>query len=90
MTGKELKKLMRINKVTIRELKRRTGICLNRIRYRLTVGLDDGGLIRDWVEAITGKDPGPISFVRSVDTVTFRTNYEICTVACEGHVINDD
>ena len=59
MTGKELTSLMRRHKVTIRELARRIQIPQKRIRYRRETGLPDPGLARDWIQAITGNDPGP-------------------------------
>lgn len=58
MTGKELFRLMRKHRVTIRELKARTGITLKRIRQVRESGLADANAVRDWVQAITGRDPG--------------------------------
>lgn len=59
MTGNELTTLMRRHKVTIRELARRIQITQTRVRYRRETGLTDPGLARDWIQAITGTDPGP-------------------------------
>lgn len=59
MSGKELVRLMRANKVTIRELSRRIGITQIRIRWRRANGIPEAGTRRDWVQAITGRDPGP-------------------------------
>jgi len=58
MTGKEITALMRRHKVTIRQLSRRMGITQKRIREARAAGLADAAAARDWVEAITGKDPG--------------------------------
>ena len=58
MTGKELATLMRRHKVTIRELARRTQMTQQRIRLRRETGLDPEAA-RDWIQAITGADPGP-------------------------------
>ena len=59
MTGKELATLMRLHKVTIRELARRIQITQTRVRYRRETGLTNPELARDWIQAITGIDPGP-------------------------------
>lgn len=60
MTGKQLVSLMRKNKITIRDLAHRLGITMKRIRLRRETGLADLATIRDWIQAITGTDPGPI------------------------------
>jgi hypothetical protein len=60
MEGKEVKRLMRKYKVTIRELSRRMGITQKRIRLRRQIGLEGRELIRDWVQGIMGEDPGPL------------------------------
>ncbi len=59
MTGAEITSLMRRHKVTIRELKARTGITMKRIRQVRERGLGCRHAKRDWIEAITGTDPGP-------------------------------
>ena len=51
---------MRVHKVTIRELSRRMQITMKRIREIREIGLEDRYSIRDWVEAITGEDPGQL------------------------------
>jgi len=58
MTGKRLCSLMRFSKVTIRQLKKRTGFTLKRIREVRAAGIYDANICRDWIEAITGNDPG--------------------------------
>ena len=60
MEGNEVKRLMRKYRVTIRELSQRMGITQKRIRLRREIGLDGRELIRDWVQAIIGSDPGPL------------------------------
>lgn len=60
ITGRDLCRLMRQNNVTMRELKRRMGISLTRIRRARDAGVFGVNVARDWVEAITGKDPGAI------------------------------
>lgn len=58
ITGRELTSLMRSNRITIRELSGRMQITQKRIREVREGGLTDLYAIRDWVEAITGSDPG--------------------------------
>lgn len=53
ITGKELCTLMRTHRVTMRDLKQRTGFTLKLIRDRRTHGLNGHAAI-DWTEAITG------------------------------------
>jgi hypothetical protein len=58
--GREIAKLMRMYRVTIRDLSQRTGITMKRIRQVRENGLDNRRAIRDWIEAITGEAPGRI------------------------------
>lgn len=58
LSGRMLKKLMRSHKVTIRDLKSSTGITMKRIREVIRSGLTDRNDARDWVQEITGTDPG--------------------------------
>jgi hypothetical protein len=58
LSGRKLKKLMRQHKITIADLKARTGITMKRIREVQKSGLTDRNAARDWVQAITGTDPG--------------------------------
>ena len=60
LTGQQVTRLMRQYRVTIRALSQPTGITQKRIRQVRSTGLGDRNAIRDWIEAITGKDPGPI------------------------------
>jgi len=60
LPGKRLIYLMRVNRVSIRELSQRMGITQKRIRLRREIGLDGRELIRDWIQAIIGSDPGPL------------------------------
>jgi hypothetical protein len=53
MTGPELCSLMRKHRVTIRDLKQRTGFTMKRIRERRESGLG-GHAASDWHEALTG------------------------------------
>lgn len=59
ITGRQIVRLMRQNDVTIKQLSERTGITMKRIREVRFSGLSGCGAARDWVQAITGIDPGP-------------------------------
>lgn len=61
MSGKYLIRLMRVHKVTIRDLSKRTGITLKRIRQVREQGLTNLLAVRDWIEGVTGTDPGAIN-----------------------------
>ena len=58
--GREIARLMRRYRVTIRELSRRMQITQKRIRKIREIGLDNRNVIRDWIQGITGVDPGPL------------------------------
>lgn len=60
LSGQDLSRLMRRNRITIEFLAFRLGISQKRIRQARSSGIADVLAIRDWVEAITGTDPGPI------------------------------
>jgi hypothetical protein len=49
---------MRRHRVTIRALAARMNITLKRIRHVRAAGLPDRATGRDWIECITGTDPG--------------------------------
>jgi hypothetical protein len=54
LAGREVARLMRQNRVTIRELAERTGFTQKRIRQVRRTGLS-GIAVLDWQEAITGQ-----------------------------------
>ena len=60
LEGADVRRLMRIHKVTIRELSKRMQITMKRIRAIREIGLNDRPTIRDWVQGITGEDPGEL------------------------------
>ena len=60
LSGKEVVALMRKHKVTIASLAFRIGTTMKRVRKIREIGLQDSLVVRDWIQAITGKDPGPI------------------------------
>ena len=76
MSGDEIRSLMRRSHVTIRELAKRIGITMKRIRDVRATGLGDANAIRDWVEAITGKDPGHVQ-ARPVDRLSKKRRWMV-------------
>lgn len=58
LSGPDIRTMMRRNKVTIKELSKRTQFTQKRVRQVRNYGLKDAYAIRDWVQAITGTDPG--------------------------------
>ena len=60
LSGRDLRTLMRRHRVTIRMLAQRMDIPMTRIRACRTHGLTDWNVMRDWVEAMTGVDPGAV------------------------------
>jgi hypothetical protein len=60
LSGQDVQRLMRRHHVTIRTLSRRMNISMTRVRFRRRHGIADRHVARDWLEAITGTDPGPL------------------------------
>lgn len=61
VSGPVLCALMRRHRCTIRLLAQRMAITLRRIRQVRQAGLTCPHTARDFVEAITGTDPGPVT-----------------------------
>ena len=70
LPGHELVALMQRHKVTIGELAKRTGITQKRIRQAREQGLSDPNAVRDWVQAIRGRDSGPVGEVAAGGSYT--------------------
>ena len=66
VTGREIASLMRKHRTTIRELAQRMQITQKRIRQVRECGLEGPELSRDWIQAITGVDPGPSPNISSL------------------------
>jgi hypothetical protein len=60
LSCQDVQRLMRRYHVTIRTLSRRMDIPMTRVRFRRRHGIEDRHVARDWLEAITGRDPGPL------------------------------
>jgi len=72
LTGPTVCRLMRRYRLTIRALAQRMDLPMTRIRQVRTSGLTDRHAARDWLEAITGQDPGllygPVSLDIQMET----------------------
>lgn len=60
LSGNEIKTLMRRHRWTIASLAFRLGLKMARVRQVRERGLTDPLSVRDWIEAMTGEDVGPI------------------------------
>jgi hypothetical protein len=58
--GQDIRGLMRRHRVTIAALAQRMTITQQRVREVRHCGLNDPQYARDWVQAITGCDPGTV------------------------------
>jgi hypothetical protein len=60
LTSEDIVWLMRKHRMTIPILASQLGLSQRRVRLLKHTGLTDAAVIRDWLEAITGQDPGPV------------------------------
>ena len=60
LTGEQIVALMRKHKTTIEQLAFRQGVPVKRVREIREQGLDEAPVVRDWIKAISGEDPGPM------------------------------
>jgi hypothetical protein len=71
LSGKAVCQVMRQHKVTIAGLNARTGITMKRIQVVREAGLTDHYAIRDWLQSITGTDPGAALDHPAVEMLNF-------------------
>ena len=83
LTGAEIVRLMRKHKQTIKGLAEKMGITQKRIRTVRARGLADPLAVRDWLQAITNVDPGPIPRTVRVDET--QTSAECGFCGCPLH-----
>ena len=60
LKGEDIVILMRKHRITISVLAVKVGSSQRRVRLLRHTGLTDAAVIRNWLEAITGQDPGPV------------------------------
>lgn len=77
-TGPDVVRLMRKHHVTIEGLSFRLGISQKRIRKVREIGLTDSLAVRDWLQAITGSDPGPLPEKYRINHITEEGNCGFC------------
>jgi len=58
LSGNAIRFLMRRHAVTIRALHQKMDVTMSRVREVRGRGVSDRTVARDWIEAITGHDPG--------------------------------
>ena len=58
LPGDKVKLLLAVHNCSIPELKARTGFTMKRIREVVETGIRDRNAARDWIQEITGTDPG--------------------------------
>ena len=75
LTGAALTTLMRRHSVTIRALATRMQIPMVRVRYCREYGVVEANSARDWIEAITGTDPGALFAAK--DKRRWQHNYRL-------------
>ena len=78
LSGSDVISLMRRYKVTIKELARRIGVTLDRIRKIRERGLQDPLAVRDWIQAISGEDPGPIPSAVRIGSASDKQECAFC------------
>lgn len=78
LSGSEVVRLMRKHKKTIESLAFRLGSTMKRVRVARRDGLSDALLVRDWIQAITGTDPGPIPNAYRIATQQQSTDCGYC------------
>lgn len=76
LSGKDLTYLMRKHRSTIRSLASKLGTTMQRIREARSKGLTGANAVRDWIQAITGSDPGPMPSRIQIST---QIEFKECT-----------
>ena len=78
LTGQEVTSLMRRHKKTIESLAFRMGLTQKRIREVRERGLRDPYAVRDWIQAITDQDIGPLPERYLIRHITEETLLRQC------------
>ena len=78
LTGEDIVRLMRKHRITISVLAVKLGSSQRRVRLLKHTGLTDAAVIRDWLEAITGQDPGPVPKRCKIENEYEGAEYHFC------------
>ena len=78
LTGSKLVDLMRDHNLTIAELAFRLGSTQKRVRQIRETGLHDPNVIRDWIEAVKGQDPGRLPERYHINGIADETECGFC------------
>jgi hypothetical protein len=78
LTGLDVVRLMRKHRMTIAGLALRLGFTQKPVRQIRSAGIQDPHVIRDWMEAITGEDPGPLPERYRVNGIREETECCFC------------
>lgn len=87
LSGNEIVTLMRRHKVTILQLAFRLGSTQKRVRAIRKKGLVCNLAVRDWIQAITMEDPGPIPDMYRVQNPSEEG--QCCFCGCPLYVGDD-
>jgi hypothetical protein len=78
LSGKGITSLMRRHRQTIEQLAFRMGLTQKRIRQVRERGLRDPNAVRDWIQAITDEDIGPLPERYLIRHITEETSCAYC------------
>jgi len=60
LQGNHMETLMRCYRMGIRELAQRLDVPMRRVRQVRAEGVQGEAYVRDWIQGVTGLDPGPV------------------------------
>jgi hypothetical protein len=78
LTGNDIVRLMRKHKKTIELLAFRLGTTQKRVRKVREVGLSNPLAVRDWIQAITDIDPGPLPEIYRINRIDQEGSCNFC------------
>jgi hypothetical protein len=78
LSGADVVFLMRKHRMTIELFASKLGTTQKRVRKLRGIGIADPLTVRDWIQAITGTDPGPIPSRLRIQAKTEETECNFC------------